>query len=174
MCNQSAAYPCCVVLPSSLKLQREPLHSQLTTKHLLETLVNQPVNHIQYIDRKSALSVYFCWDSIALAFWHTKLKRQALCEGEPGEQASVIVCHLLSLMFAVLTKCVITCLVKLSISVLYLGLCVSDFFLCAHEFCLSPYLGFYVQLVVCLYECFAMCAAAFTCLCMYIGVCVCV
>lgn len=46
MCNQSAAYPCCAVLPSSLKLEREsPLRSQPTTKRLPETLVSQPANH---------------------------------------------------------------------------------------------------------------------------------
>lgn len=46
MCNQSAAYPCCAVLPSSLKLESEsPLCSQPTTKHLPETLVSQPANH---------------------------------------------------------------------------------------------------------------------------------
>lgn len=30
------------------------------------------------------------WDSMALAIWHTKLRRQAARWGKPGEQASVI------------------------------------------------------------------------------------
>lgn len=87
------------------------------------------------------------------------------------------VCHLLSLVYAVLTKCVSACSFKLSVfwcSHLFVSgfvcICVC---VCTGILCISVSVSWFVCIfVVCLYECVAMSAAAFMCLCIYISVCV--
>lgn len=140
-CNQSTVYPCCVVLPSSLKLRRESYPPRFPADHKtspgdISQPASQPTTHRKYTHtrtQKASLSAVFCWDCMASAIWHGVLKRQAARWGEPGEQASVI----MSVTYYLL--CILS---SLSVSLpVCLNFCedlwVSALFLCQHRFWLS-------------------------------------
>ena len=116
---------------------------------------------------------------MALAIWHTKLKRQAARWGEPGEQASVIMsvtyyllCMLYSQSVSVPVCTNFLCLVFSCIS--FCVYCVSAVSLCGNEFCafLCPYvflqsvwtnvLLWLVQLS-CVFVCILVCVCVCVC-----------